>query len=771
MKTIFVSIILLFIYFEAIGQSQETYPLQRGDRFAYVTKVTEIVKHDIPYNSLTFCGRSGTLKSRAFCQWSLPESVIPDGSNVLSGRIIIRYINPHSLDLVAHLFSVRTDLNTATGQELWDRTDFFSGNDEYLIMGFLQSSDGTLDIPFDSSSPFAEAIEEALSDDFFNLGIVSSNEILHEYYYDFPNSEVKLEIVFERPSVSVTVDQKRSDGITSIGSVGHWEGGPNFIFYSVPHTFTFYAGTNEVLKGSQNVVQGPTEKYRDWETYDDVTNHHVFPISITMNTLKSEFKYTYGNIVIKTNLISGGSGGTIKFKDPWFIDYADPLYGNNLRNRGMKDNGPDKLDFYDRGSPFYPDLTSPYNGYTYKGVFLNQNPNPGNPNVPYYTVGASSQQNILLNGQNITFYFQNWSGDPNKVAFQYPNQTETAVVFKASDANAQANYKGTQISSDAVAFSNNSQRRLIETKTGASTIWQHKVYTDINHVWIEHSSDGGLTWVPGNNNQPLDTGAEAKNPSIAYDYDNGNNFNYIGVVWQQKYNSKYKIMGKIFNQPADFYNVPFPDNEVALLYNELSESYSINANPNLCLAGGWAGPYLFTIEKKATSGEYPAGINWFVGHVQGGGGQYNDYFNIPTDHGVITGTNSSTTRAQLYVDEYGGETIGANFIYQQGTYSGGIYSGSLYFNYMGSNWVLYEYNDGLISYPSANISPSIVTLPDLLYAACWIEYETLTYYLYGGTVLNYYDSGVRASSINRGGDTKSGFVAWSRQNASGTWYN
>jgi hypothetical protein len=77
----------------------------------------------------------------------------------------------------------------------------------------------------------------------------------------------------------------------------------------------------------------------------------------------------------------------------------------------------------------------------------------------------------------------------------------------------------------------------------------------------------------------------------------------------------------------------------------------------------------------------------------------------------------------------------------------------------------------LISYPYANISPSIVTLPGLFYLACWIEYENLAYRLMGASSISYYDSRVRSCSINQGGNSTSGFIAWSKQNYSGTWYN
>ncbi len=59
---------------------------------------------------------------------------------------------------------------------------------------------------------------------------------------------------------------------------------------------------------------------------------------------------------------------TVQFAVPWFINYPDPSYNGNLRNQGI--NAPPIT----RSAPFTPDYSSPFDvGYTYKGVFLNQN--------------------------------------------------------------------------------------------------------------------------------------------------------------------------------------------------------------------------------------------------------------------------------------------------------------------------------------------------------------------------------------------------------------
>jgi hypothetical protein len=534
----------------------------------------------------------------------------------------------------------------------------------------------------------------------------------------------------------------------------------------------------EGIKAAPDYVESSNKKFHHWfDDTKDIQNYTIYEMPNNDIDQSIEVEYNSASSAsIGLNLTDVNSGGTIEFKDPWYADENDSRFDDvfGRRNKGM--SGP----FLVFAPPISINSTSDN-----KGVFLNQEPDPINSDFPYYSVRAKVQQEIEFHNELFTFNFLNWEHNTNALPTK-PNQIlsdpttgvnyyQTPVVFTGDNGNITAVYKASQLSNTSSAYSNNGQRKLIETKLDGVT-WLHQVYASDDHIWIEHSNDGGDTWILGNNGNPLDGSTNvAKNPSIAFTYQNwgsGDEVYYIGIVWQEKYGSKYKIKGKMCNQMSGGDGIPDLYSSAMTLYTEASETYSgYNANPNLCLDDGWAGPYLFTIEKKYTSGSYPAGINWFVGHIQGGSGQYDTYFNPPEDHDIITGTNSNSTKVQLCLDEYRYNTICANFIYQQGNYSGGIYSGSLYFFYYYSNWYLNEYNDGLISYPYANISPSIVTLQNPLYAACWIEYETLTYYLFNASSLTYFDSGAKSASINRGGLPNSGFIAWSKQNYSGTWYN
>jgi|GEM_PF-1733328 len=139
-----------------------------------------------------------------------------------------------------------------------------------------------------------------------------------------------------------------------------------------------------------------------------------------------------------------------------------------------------------------------------------------------------------------------------------------------------ARLKALHKSNTIAAWDNTSQRKLIQTLAGGNPRWLHQVYTSAGHVWLEHSGDGGSTWTLGNNGQPLDGTAGGKCPSIAYTthYTGSTTDNYIGVVWQEKDGTHYKIKGKIFNQYGDVNSAPSPYSEVTTLFTEPNDTYN-----------------------------------------------------------------------------------------------------------------------------------------------------------------------------------------------------
>ncbi|MGD8779385.1 MAG: T9SS type A sorting domain-containing protein [Ignavibacteria bacterium] len=354
--------------------------------------------------------------------------------------------------------------------------------------------------------------------------------------------------------------------------------------------------------------------------------------------------------------------------------------------------------------------------------------------------------------------FANWSDGSYKNPRYLTEGTTTYATYKIING-----------SDDALAFSNNSQRKFIETLSGGVT-WLHKVYTSGGHVWIEHSSDGGSNWILGNKGQPLDGTAGGKNPSIAYTNTDGYDFNYIGVVWQQSYSSTYEIMGKMFNQDIVYSEVPDPVTYVRTLHTEPSDAYGINANPNLVLTGGRGGPYFVTFERKSTSGSLQPGINWVVGHTGYGSGQLIGSFEYVEDNGVVTGTNAGTINTQM--SQYPGVSdIAVNLIRQQGS-PGTIYNYLISLICYNDIWQYTQIDDGMISHDGAvNSGPSVVSFADGNYSACWIEYYDMVFYYFGNSVKYYYGDYVKSCSINRGGgSSNNGFAVWS-QNPSSNWSN
>jgi len=86
---------------------------------------------------------------------------------------------------------------------------------------------------------------------------------------------------------------------------------------------------------------------------------------------------TYNPVIISAQLIDDGNpGGVIEFKDPWYVADATGSQPNQ---------------FIKHNSPHSP--TGAYNQST-GGVFLNQTPDPHNPNAPYYSVRAPQEQMI-----------------------------------------------------------------------------------------------------------------------------------------------------------------------------------------------------------------------------------------------------------------------------------------------------------------------------------------------------------------------------------------
>lgn len=255
----------------------------------------------------------------------------------------------------------------------------------------------------------------------------------------------------------VTIDQRLSTG-QQVGVLKKWEGS----YWSNPFLpgtqFSFPLYSNQVILGDQSIHS--SQKYNNWNgDFSNVKNHRSFNITPTTDFLLSNFISTHTGITIKTSLEGTAlTGGVVEFRAPWFIDFQDGQYGNQLRNRGMNE-----AVFRQRTSPFYPDATTQYEfGQTYKGVFLNQDYRI--PGLPYYKVRVPDVQEISIHGQNRKFYPYYWSG--SGVNYENESYRETGVVFTQPNATATAVLKGQLMSKEQYGISSNSQRKLVRTDNG-----------------------------------------------------------------------------------------------------------------------------------------------------------------------------------------------------------------------------------------------------------------------------------------------------------------
>ncbi|MFH1250687.1 MAG: hypothetical protein V1715_06255, partial [bacterium] len=249
-----------------------------------------------------------------------------------------------------------------------------------------------------------------------------------------PDDDCTWQANFNPGTVHLTVDQKLSSGI-STGSVGFWEGGPDFEGYTVPESFDLPVSSNQVFRAEQNIMSG--EKYNHWikgsNNLGDVTNHHVFQIDNNFpGDLTAQFNLTFEGISIQVDFegTSENYDCPIQFKDPWFTDYSDPSYGNNYRNRA------NNALFKTRTVPFVIDYSTSYeSGQSYKGVFLNQNPT-FDVTKPIYSLKAPNIGQIT---QSAIYAFDHWQG--TNVDFGGgANNNETDVVFKSANATVTAVY-------------------------------------------------------------------------------------------------------------------------------------------------------------------------------------------------------------------------------------------------------------------------------------------------------------------------------------------
>lgn len=202
------------------------------------------------------------------------------------------------------------------------------------------------------------------------------------------------------------IQSKKSDGSTDVGTISIGEG--SYFSPRTPAPFAPYVNKNQTYLFDADPDIYDSEKYHHYEDITDVRNFREQFIGTQNYSTTAVFNPTQPGIVISNSFPESPSlnpdDDSIQFKDPWLIDFNDPLHGNKKRNRGTYG-----AIFQELPSPFYPNYSTYYNGNVYKGIFLGQ----GLPNwsPPYYTVNANSPQPVTINGRIHNSYFQNWAYD------------------------------------------------------------------------------------------------------------------------------------------------------------------------------------------------------------------------------------------------------------------------------------------------------------------------------------------------------------------------
>jgi hypothetical protein len=312
-------------------------------------------------------------------------------------------------------------------------------------------------------------------------------------------------------TAEITIDQKLSSNSTA-GKIYHvftngfeiWTNGTNT-------TFPVNQSSAIALRADRLILSG--EKYNNWNSLNEVTNHKAFQVTTVPASIISYFASMVTNATITAGFVDLPSvtPDSIAFKDPWFVDYADGNYGDLLRNRGM--DAPYKM----RSCPFAPDANTVFDGVSaYQGVFLSQYYGGSSP---YYSIAAPPPQ--LMN--DISSFLLNWSG--SGVAFQDATACSTGVVFTSANCTATANYKLHLGSSVSSASGYNNQRKI-----GYVNNAHRMVYESAGEVWFCSSTDDGANWTP---EIRLTGGAgHARQPSLAIQHQYAYGDEQLGVVWE-----------------------------------------------------------------------------------------------------------------------------------------------------------------------------------------------------------------------------------------------
>ena len=281
-----------------------------------------------------------------------------------------------------------------------------------------------------------------------------------------------------------------------------------FISSEVPHDFLFLKNSSQTLRALQDLKPGTDEKFNTWQNISDL-NHNTFNAPSSQEAHRATFKTAHDATLQSNNVTTGSSSDDIYFADPWLIDSTDSF---GMRNRGM----PALLKRYSPPLSIVPDATDPF-----KGVFLNEEPDPNDPDKPHYTVASPS-----FTSSGITYFLERWSG--NQVTLDDPFAETTTLFFTGNNAIVTANIKGHLASGVSDALALNNQRKIVYDGSD-----YHLVYEDNGEIYYTSTPGSDNAWA--NEERVSDGSGQNAFPSL--DVVNG----IVVVVWQKEQASTGKI--------------------------------------------------------------------------------------------------------------------------------------------------------------------------------------------------------------------------------------
>ncbi len=551
---------------------------------------------------------------------------------------------------------------------------------------------------------------------------------------DANNVYISLNLKIGNPIISAYNDV---NSLVGVGTIQDYENNSTWVTYTSPAIFTTWQN------GQTHPIQTPTShlpssngqnKYSHWSDASDPNNTPIhetglMQISPTIGSKDVSYRaeFDHAQLVQLSNMLEGS------------------LAGGTVTYNGSN-------------------VPSPYSDYDFTGFSR-----AVNTSVPNGTLGFN-------------WYFLGWS---DGVA------TQSRTVIVNSDINLTANYQGLQLSTDASAFADNSQRKLIHTPNG----YTHCVYTSAGHVWYEWKQDGqSTTWNPGLNVMAtgpygsLDGKAGGKCPAIDWDPLTNN----VVIVWQQKSGTYYTIQYDTFHQDSYVPNT-YAINSFYPLYTDGSDAYSsVNANPNIAVGNGDV--WVLSFEKQnayVTGGNtISPGINILWGIVANG-----NTLNIQTPNQLpvlVTGTTASSINATVYGNKTATGSVfndqlgtGVTFpiAWQQGTTlnPSQVQFKELPLLWYGSTYGLEPQSSPLqlsTSSTPSNYQPSIIGVPtssNPTYAICWLTDFTgygnpasmrVTYTSGNYPSLTYYGYNPQSCSLNIADDNSVSYFVWSQYQSS-----